>query len=358
LLCHLRMTIQVEPETTSRVLVPSVKRLLAIIDLQGAISGAQADLATVMQTVADRAAELTGAHGAVVEVIEGDDLVYRAATASMKHLLGQRLSRHKSLTGRCVREGRTMRSNDAKNDPRCDQEIVRRIGIGSMIVVPLSHGPDPIGVLKVTSPMPLAFSGEDAVTLELLARVIASSMRHAQAYEEVRYESLHDALTGLPNRRAFKERLTEELARHKRYKRPLSLAILDLDGFKAVNDTQGHAAGDDVLRDVAALLRRELRNTDFAFRIGGDEFAVLMPETHENDARIGVTRFVSAVLASGIAGGTVGVSAGLVEATDEDATALCRRADALMYERKRAAKRGDPSVVVVLPSAAAEAAAA
>jgi diguanylate cyclase (GGDEF)-like protein len=103
--------------------------------------------------------------------------------------------------------------------------------------------------------------------------------RLEQATRELERLSTTDALTELLNRRVFVQVAERELARHRRYGDPVSLVLLDLRGFKRVNDTQGHQAGDAVLRWVAHVLRRRIRNTDTAFRLGGDEFAVLLPGT-------------------------------------------------------------------------------
>ena len=97
--------------------------------------------------------------------------------------------------------------------------------------------------------------------------------------DELRRLSLTDALTGLANRHAFHMRLREELRRSRRYRAPLALLLIDVDGLKQVNDEQGHEAGDRVLRDVAGAIRHTLRGTDIGARWGGDEFAIIAPNT-------------------------------------------------------------------------------
>jgi len=99
-----------------------------------------------------------------------------------------------------------------------------------------------------------------------------------------------DFLTGLPNRRAFEERLSEEFDRVMRYKRPLSLLMLDIDNFKSINDTLGHTGGDKVLKEVSTLLRSEIRKSDFPCRYGGEEFAVILPETNASNALVAARR--------------------------------------------------------------------
>jgi diguanylate cyclase (GGDEF)-like protein len=97
--------------------------------------------------------------------------------------------------------------------------------------------------------------------------------------------STHDSLTGLCNRAYFEERLEQELLRARRYGRPLALAIVDIDHFKAVNDRYGHLSGDVVLRTFSGLLRDSVRRTDVVARYGGEEFAVLLPETTGEEAQ-------------------------------------------------------------------------
>jgi diguanylate cyclase (GGDEF)-like protein len=122
----------------------------------------------------------------------------------------------------------------------------------------------------------------------------------------------HDALTGLLNRRAYEERLPVEIARATRYDWPLSLCLLDLDGFKKINDTLGHPAGDRALQQVAALID-ESRLVDDGFRIGGDEFAILMPRTRREEAELGATRLSRAISEIGMSDGSLGASFGVAD---------------------------------------------
>ena len=147
-----------------------------------------------------------------------------------------------------------------------------------------------------------------------------------------------DPLTGAGNRRLLNERLAYEIARHGRHRRPLSVVVMDLDGFKRVNDRFGHAAGDEVLRDVAAALKATVRDQDTVVRQGGDEFCVLAPETARGDADRLAARLEEAV-ARGVVG-LEGVSASVgfaVYPTDGlDAVALLEHADEAAAEAKRA----------------------
>jgi diguanylate cyclase (GGDEF)-like protein len=188
-------------------------------------------------------------------------------------------------------------------------------------------------VLKVASARPRAFTDEHAEMLEMLSGVIASHMVKATAFEVAERESRRDQLTGLGNRRAYEERVATELRRHARYGTPVSLCLLDLDGFKRVNDDLGHLAGDDVLRQVAGII--ESRASDDAFRIGGDEFAVLLPHTSLEGAEAAARRLVEDLATAGLGAGRVTASAGVAEASSNDPEDLHRTADARLYEAKR-----------------------
>jgi len=158
-----------------------------------------------------------------------------------------------------------------------------------------------------------------------------------------------DPLTGLANRRHFMEMLEREADRCQRYLRPVSIVLLDLDHFKAVNDTHGHAAGDDVLREAARVLRSVCRDVDLAARLGGEELALLLPETESAGARAAAERVreqFGAVQHRSPAGRSFTVTASLGVATAAsscDGEALLQTADDALY---RAKSEGRDRVVV------------
>jgi diguanylate cyclase (GGDEF)-like protein len=140
----------------------------------------------------------------------------------------------------------------------------------------LEEGADRFGTGDLSHRVSLATQdelGHLGGTLNAMAEKLAKSQK---ALEDL---SAHDGLTGLYNYREFHRRLTEEVQRSLRYGHPFSLLILDIDDFKAVNDTYGHLAGDEALRGLAALIRRAVRPVDEVARYGGEEFAILLPET-------------------------------------------------------------------------------
>jgi diguanylate cyclase (GGDEF)-like protein len=160
------------------------------------------------------------------------------------------------------------------------------------------------------------------------------------AYEMVRIQADTDALTGLPNRRCFMKTLSREISRCGRYSRDLSLAMIDLDHFKQINDKYGHAAGDAVLERFATLFVEQFRNVDWVGRLGGEEFGVVFPETDLNGATLACERLIAKIRATSLQAGAHQIHAtasiGLTQLRSPRTTAsdLLKQADQLLYEAK------------------------
>jgi diguanylate cyclase (GGDEF)-like protein len=317
---------------------PSSQHLLAIIQTQTEIAASDLDLDAVMQLIASRGQELTRASAGVIEIADGDEMVYRVTTGEATPFLGVRLKMASSLSGLCVAEGQVLRSDDTSADPRVDAEACRRVNARSMLCVPLVHREETVGVLKVYSPAVGNFVEGDVETLELLSGLVAAHMSHASLYAAEVHDGRHDALTGLPNRRAYEERLPVEIARATRYGWPLSLCLLDLDGFKQINDTLGHPAGDRALQQVAALLD-ESRLADDSFRIGGDEFAILMPQTDREEAELAAVRLSKSIKEIGMSDGSLGASFGVAEGANDPAVLHAMADERLLAAKDRLYRR-------------------
>lgn len=213
-------------------------------------------------------------------------------------------------------------------------EPIAATGAELLMVVPLLDRERPIGLLGVASRHKADLPLHDREFLLTMAEQMAVAVHQVQ--EHMR-EARTDFLTGLANRHEFDTFLRRELARAERFGDSLSLAMIDVDELKRINDEDGHMAGDDALRIVGATLKTTVRSLDLAARIGGDEFALVMPQTDATGARDVIRRF-QLHLADAVAGGKprVGVSSGIAE-WKEGTTLdmLSAAADAELYESKR-----------------------
>ncbi|NMB89231.1 MAG: diguanylate cyclase [Chloroflexi bacterium] len=156
---------------------------------------------------------------------------------------------------------------------------------GSAIAgLPLCIGQRVVGVMTIAVRTPRGFKDSELRLLKLLGDQAAIAIENARLHKIINQQAHTDALTGISNRRAFDERLEEEMRRSSRYRHSFALMMLDMDNFKRINDTCGHPNGDIVLQQVAAHLRSCMRDTDFIARFGGDEFMIIMPETSRETA--------------------------------------------------------------------------
>ncbi|GAB5602658.1 diguanylate cyclase [Thermus sp. FJN-A] len=183
---------------------------------------------------------------------------------------------------------------------------------------------------------PRAFGEDSLGVARFFAAPLATLLHESRTRKLLEEAALTDPLTGLPNRRAFDRAFLEELRRAERYGYPLSLAVLDLKGFKQVNDRLGHAVGDLALMRVAEALSQERRNGDRIFRWGGDEFAALFPHTGKEGALKAVLRYARAIEALCFDGFCLGVNIGVASFPEDGRTAdaLLSAADTRMYRAK------------------------
>jgi diguanylate cyclase (GGDEF)-like protein len=213
--------------------------------------------------------------------------------------------------------------------------------IRSGIAVPLPGESSALGLLTIFTRAPAQrFSEAEVRELEELALRAGPAIENARLFREARQLADLDALTGLHNRRYFHETLAREVARAHRYQRNLALIIFDLDDFKAINDQIGHLAGDAVLSEAAERVREVVRSADIACRVGGDEFAVILPESRLADADQLYARLQKAVSARPVGeAGPLRISAGVAELRpDDDSISFFQRADNALYGAKEKGK--------------------
>jgi len=161
---------------------------------------------------------------------------------------------------------------------------------GSIIGIPLLYGELVVGVMNISRTVTGAFSESEVRLLGLLAELAAIAIINARLHTAVSTQAYTDTLTGLPNRRALDEKLETEIQRARRYHHQFAVIMMDLDGFKSINDTYGHDVGDYVLKKSFSFLFSQKRNTDFLARYGGDELTMILPETNLNSAVIAANK--------------------------------------------------------------------
>jgi diguanylate cyclase (GGDEF)-like protein len=182
-----------------------------------------------------------------------------------------------------------------------------------------------------------ALAGAIAVSLlDIFTRLSGLQIRSTAQNSLLKRYALTDSLTELPNRRAFQSSCEKEFAPAAQAGRPVSLIVLDIDRFKQVNDEHGHDAGDRVLQQLAQVVRSVIRPSDYPVRWGGDEFAILLPDSHLSHARLMAERIRLTVETFPFDTGTVTVSIGTAQLSDDNSFgSLFRRADKALYEAKR-----------------------
>ncbi len=169
----------------------------------------------------------------------------------------------------------------------------------AVLLLPLKTAGHVFGSLAISRGLGHPMGKDEVQALYAAVNHLSLALRNAALFSEIKTKADHDGLTRIHNRRAFDERLVEELKRHQRYNNNLSLLMLDLDHFKRINDTHGHQAGDMVLRSIGHVLQDSLRSTDFGARYGGEEFVVILPQTTEEQAWVLAERLRRAIAGLG-----------------------------------------------------------
>jgi diguanylate cyclase (GGDEF)-like protein len=347
--------------------IDRLERLHKLLLSLNAISAAAEDSYGLLDLVVAETMRLTDAGAAAVEWVEGDDLVYVKAGGILANFVGLRVPQAHSLAGLCVLEQSIQRCDDTETDERVNREMCRRAGIRSMLVVPLLFGGTVVGVLKAASNRTFAFNDEQVQALQLAAGIIAALVgrqvrieateRDSEALslelraslaegEGYRQAAMIDPLTGLPNRRSFDEALDVAVFNGGDVPGTMALLFVDVNAFKAINDSYGHEVGDQALRRVADVLRSSVSEPDIVARLAGDEFVVLMRELGEPEREVGeLCQKILRVFEQPqtLAGDlqvklSVAIGAALHDSADLTRSEWLRRADDAMYHAKQSGR--------------------
>ena len=252
--------------------------------------------------------------------------------------------RSNGLTYTVARGGETIIVENMKTHPLFQN--MPSDWFGSIIGIPLKVGDIVVGVMNLSRSIEGGFSSSELRLLSLLSDQAAVAISNASLHQMISRQAYSDTLTGLPNRRALDERLEEEVLSARKNNYSFAVIMMDLDGFKAVNDTYGHSVGDDVLRLVFGQMARGVRTTDFLARYGGDELTLILSQTELSSARVVTEKIIEGMkklkyrlpdgrrLKLGISGGIA-----LFPVHARSGPDLLRAADAALYHAKKY-KRG------------------
>jgi diguanylate cyclase (GGDEF)-like protein len=338
------------PHDLLRELKRTVDELQALNDIGRALTSTL-DLPEVLRLVLGRAQDLLRVARISLLLLDEKSRELRFEVASgpgADRLASLRLPLGEGIAGWVASSGQPVLVQDASRDPRYAPRFDALSGqvTRSLIAVPLVSKGRTLGVIEVMAgDGERELTGEDLLTVRTLADHAALAIENAQAFERIRDLTIVDDHTGLFNARHLHRVLETEVVRSERYGRPFSLVFIDLDRFKAVNDTHGHQAGSAALREVGEVLRAGLRETDVPTRYGGDEYVILLPEADREQA-MGVAERLRAAIAAHVfladRGLQVRLTASLGVATwpvdGRRADELLGRADAAMYLVKGASR--------------------
>lgn len=326
--------------SSASVAIQALRQVIEALSLE-------ADFEAFFRKAAGAAAGLVGADAAALILLNADDVLeYQfflgVPDAYRERFLGFCFDRNGGVAGQALASGLPVFVPDYPAHPGAMVEFVAS-GLRANLALPLHSAGEAIGVLVVSWFQNAVEAPDDALLALLSTIAVQLGVAHQRWRLEQRLEhrANHDDLTGLPNRGHFLERLSQAVADGKRYGRSYALMVIDLDGFKAVNDRAGHAAGDGLLREVAQGLREVVRGGDVVGRLGGDEFVLLMEYRRwpEEPASVAARALARLSLRVAVAGGTTAVAPSIgIAAFPEDgveASTLLANADLAMYEAKR-----------------------
>jgi diguanylate cyclase (GGDEF)-like protein len=274
----------------------------------------------------------------LVDAAKSDLVFARVSGRAAEALEGRRIPLGEGVASWVAQHGTSAFIERPAEDPRWSDRLDLLTGFKteSIIAVPLRSGDKVFGVIELLNRLDgKPFSAFDARVLSTIADFAAIGVEKAYYLAEARRMSERDPLTSVLNRRGLARALEREAARRERYGGDLSVVLADVDRFKAINDSHGHAAGDEVLKAVAKTIAEAIRGADSVARYGGDEFLVLMPATGPEDAEIARARLEELLAQAGAAHvPPFSVSLGVHTSSDENFDELFRESDRDLYRRK------------------------
>ena len=301
------------------------------------------DLDSILQTILEKMAEYFRPDTwSLLRVAEPNDELYFAIAVGEKSeaLKDVRLKVGEGIAGWVAKHGEPVISDDVDHDPRFSRRAdeATKMETRSLIAVPLRSRLRVLGVIQLVNVDRAQFRDQEIFFLRALCDYAAIAIENARWVEKIQELTITDDCTGLFNARHLYKTLETEVYRSARFAYEFSVLFIDLDHFKQVNDTHGHLIGSKLLAEIGYLVKAQLRLIDFAFRYGGDEFVVLLPQTGKDQALVVAKRLQEAMRASTFCrdeGLNLNVRASIGLATyphdARDAHDVIRQADEMMY---------------------------
>ena len=326
----------------------AIHRAELLEKMAGQVTNLVSDLkhTTLLPSIVESARSLLQAQRAALHLQQKDGKMRCEYSVGLSDpFLNQLTSRFNQLAGGKILKNREYLvipdvSQDSRTSPV--QDLIFGEKFNAYAVFSLVPEREQQGALTLYWDTPHVISNEEILVGKLFAERASVIIRSADEFARATEDALTDTLTNLPNRRHLDQRIAAEIERSQRYHHKFALLMIDLDGFKGINDTFGHAIGDSVLKQVAAALRRTLRASDFLARYGGDEFSIILPETGRERALMVAEKLRLALTSTHLhlpqetqryLSGCVGIS--IYPNDREDAEQMLNCADQRMYRAKR-----------------------
>ncbi|MCX6002640.1 MAG: diguanylate cyclase [Chloroflexi bacterium] len=317
------------------------EQALSLINQLAGVISSSLDIKEVYDAFVGELKEFIEVDYAAIALVEGDNIYFAAVSTQVGSAwhTGEKIPMRGTGTEWVYLNRRPFYERDLTKRKRfwtCEEYIKR--GLRSVLYLPLVNKGEVIGVLIIGSKNAAAYNTEQSILLEHLASQIAAPIENSRLFTKSEEIARVDGLTELFNRRHFDERMREEIARHSRYGDTLSMLLIDMDNFKKYNDTFGHLAGDRMLVHAAGLVKAATRTSDLVFRYGGDEFAVILPNSSTMDS-FKVAERMRENFAVEMSGRQVDITISIgVASWPGDGTTLdevCYAADMALYYAKR-----------------------
>lgn len=321
-------------EREARIAIEAIQRVSTIV-------AETLDPDESLRRIAATLADILGYPVVSLALIEGRNLVRRASYGYDPDNMPEMIGVHEGVSGRVVRTGQPVLIEDTRADA---DYLGARVDLTSEVCVPIRCNGEIIGILNVEGNAERPVTYRDLHLLTTFAEHAGVLLNNAQAYAALSREATLDPMTGVPNLRYFQQELHEQVEQDRRENQQLSLAVIDLDDLKEVNDTYGHLVGDQVLRELARRMMEQLRGQDLLARYAGDEFVAIFPDVDERGALDIASRLLDAARSEPfeVEDTVIDLSLSIGVATyPQDAatsTDLLRAADMAMYVAKESGK--------------------